>query len=173
MLVGATERGVCAVTLGRDEEPLVAELQREFPNATLERDEASIAEWVSAIVRHLEGEASHPEVPMDLRGTDFQLRVWKALREIPYGETRTYSDIAIALGQPSAARAVARACATNKVALLVPCHRVVRESGALAGYRWGLERKRRLLEQERSVASPRPAEAPTEHPPRGPSGPRT
>lgn len=153
VLVGATERGVCAVALGGDESGLEAELRREFPNALIERDDSAVREWVDPIVRHLEG--AHPglAVPLDLQGTAFQLRVWKALQEIPPGETRSYGEVAAAIGRPSAARAVARACASNRAALVVPCHRVVREGGALGGYRWGSDRKRRLLEREAETAA--------------------
>jgi len=152
LLVGATERGVCAVTLGDDDAALVAELRREYPNATLERTEAELDQWITAIVRRLSGESAGVALPLDLRATAFQLQVWKALQEIPYGSTRSYSEIAAAIGKPTAVRAVARACARNPVALVVPCHRVVREDGKLGGYRWGIERKRRLIQQERDLA---------------------
>jgi AraC family transcriptional regulator of adaptative response/methylated-DNA-[protein]-cysteine methyltransferase len=158
LLVAATERGVCAVMLGDDDESLEAALAEEYPNATVERSPAEIGEWVEAIVRHLEGVEPRLDVPVDVRGTAFQWRVWKALQEIPYGSTRSYREVAAAIGAPSAVRAVAGACARNRVALVVPCHRVLRDDGALSGYRWGRERKRRLLEQERALA-PRPADA--------------
>lgn len=151
LLVAATQQGVCSVSFADGEEQLEAALRREFPNAELARDDGDLAAWVDAIVEHIEGVRSRLDVPADLVGTDFQLRVWRALREIPYGTTRSYSEVATAIGQPSAARAVARACATNRVALVVPCHRVVREDGGISGYRWGADRKRRLLERERGA----------------------
>ncbi|MFW6070533.1 MAG: bifunctional DNA-binding transcriptional regulator/O6-methylguanine-DNA methyltransferase Ada [bacterium] len=151
LLVAITERGVCAVSLGGDDAGLVAALEDEFPNAAaIERDDEALQPWVQPIVRYLDGVHAHPTVPLDLQGTDFQRRVWKALQEIPYGETRTYGEVAAMLGQPSAARAVAQACASNQVALVVPCHRVVRQDGSSGGYRWGAERKERLLAHERS-----------------------
>jgi AraC family transcriptional regulator of adaptative response/methylated-DNA-[protein]-cysteine methyltransferase len=150
LLVGATERGVCAVALGDDDATLRAALGAEYPRATLDGEEDErLGGWVRAIVAQLEGEAPRADVPVDVRGTAFQWRVWKALCEIPAGETRSYSAIARAIGQPTAVRAVANACASNRVALVVPCHRAVREDGALGGYRWGEERKRRILERER------------------------
>ncbi|HEX5832056.1 MAG TPA: bifunctional DNA-binding transcriptional regulator/O6-methylguanine-DNA methyltransferase Ada [Gemmatimonadaceae bacterium] len=155
LLVAATERGVCAVSLADSVEQLEAALRREFPNADLARDDGALAEWMAAIVEHVEGVRPRLTVPTDLEGTEFQLRVWRALQEIPYGSTRSYREVADAIGQPSAARAVARACATNRVALVVPCHRVVREDGSISGYRWGAERKRRLLDEERGGAARR------------------
>ncbi|HNP72797.1 MAG TPA: methylated-DNA--[protein]-cysteine S-methyltransferase, partial [Kouleothrix sp.] len=123
-------------------------LARELPAAALVRDDGALGAWVQAIVRHLSGAQATIELPLDVRATAFQQRVWQALLAIPYGATRTYGEVAAALGQPTAARAVARACATNPVALVVPCHRVVGEGGELRGYRWGVERKRQLLEHE-------------------------
>jgi AraC family transcriptional regulator of adaptative response/methylated-DNA-[protein]-cysteine methyltransferase len=160
LLVAATERGVCAVMLGDSDEALEAALAVEYPNATVERSPAGIGAWVEAIVRHLEGTEPRLDVPVDVRGTAFQWRVWKALQEIPYGSTRSYREVAAAIGAPSAVRAVAGACARNRVALVVPCHRVVRDDGAPSGYRWGRERKQRLLEQERAVAARHPEPGP-------------
>lgn len=152
LLVALTERGVCAVYLGDDDHVLTDELENEFPGArAIERADETLHTWVKPVVRYLEGVHAHPTVPLDLQGTDFQRRVWKALQEIPYGETRTYGDIAAEIGQPSAARAVAQACAGNRIALLVPCHRVVRKDGAAGGYRWGTDRKARLLRHERRI----------------------
>ncbi|HEX6536969.1 MAG TPA: bifunctional DNA-binding transcriptional regulator/O6-methylguanine-DNA methyltransferase Ada [Gemmatimonadaceae bacterium] len=148
LLVAATDRGVCAVSLGDSADELESGLTREFPRADLERADAALASWVRPIIAHLEGADAGLELPLELVGTDFQMRVWRALQEIPAGSTRSYSQVAEAIGRPGAARAVARACASNRVALVVPCHRVVREGGALGGYRWGIERKRRLLESE-------------------------
>jgi AraC family transcriptional regulator of adaptative response/methylated-DNA-[protein]-cysteine methyltransferase len=149
MLVGATDRGVCSVTFGASDPELEAGLRKEYPNARLERGEdQELEDWTSAIVHHLEGHDPRLALPLDVTATAFQWRVWKALQEIPRGETRSYGEIAAALGKPSAARAVARACASNRVALAVPCHRAIRGNGDTGGYRWGEERKRRILELE-------------------------
>lgn len=155
LLVAATERGLCAVTLGDDDTSLVDALRHEYPRASIEPAGAELQGWVDQIVAYLEGERTNLPLPLDLPATDFQRRVWQALREIPYGHTRSYREIAETIGRSTAARAVARACASNRVALVIPCHRVVRGDGDLSGYRWGPERKRRLLELEansRSVA---------------------
>lgn len=148
LLVAATERGVSAVMLGEDDDRLAAELRREYPNATCEPASDGLGTWVTAVVEHLRGGADSRALPLDVEATVFQWRVWQALREIPYGATRTYSELAEAIGEPTAVRAVARACASNPVAVTVPCHRIVRKSGELGGYRWGIERKQRLLETE-------------------------
>ena len=149
LLVAATPKGVCFVGLsGRDGE-LESALRREFPKAAaIERDEDRLGAAVGAILAYLEGREPHIDLPVDIRATAFQRRVWAELRRIPFGETRSYAEIAAAVGAPRAVRAVGRACATNPVALVVPCHRVVREDGGLSGYRWGLERKKALLERE-------------------------
>ncbi len=147
LLVATTAHGVCAVYLGDTEEALQAALDAEFPRATIRRG-VERDEWVAAAVAVASGQAGEG-VPLDLQGTAFQQRVWLALRAIPRGETRTYAQLATMIGQPSAVRAAARACATNKVSLLVPCHRVVGSDASLTGYRWGVERKKRLLEMER------------------------
>lgn len=149
VLVGATERGVCVVRLGDTPEDLTAELRRDFPAATLSTDNPHLAEWVDTLLHHLSGEQPHIELPLDIRATAFQQRVWAELRAIPYGEQRSYSAIAAAIGNPKATRAVANACANNPVAVVIPCHRVIREDGDLGGYRWGLARKAAILEQER------------------------
>lgn len=151
VLVGATERGLCAVLLGDDEEALPADLAAAFPRAALERSPRRLRGACAAVVRHLADTRSPLALPLDLCGTPFQLRVWRALRRIPPGETRTYSEIAAELGEPRAARAVARACARNAVAVLVPCHRVVPKEGGVGGYRWGSRRKRALLARERAA----------------------
>lgn len=148
LLVATTAHGVCAVYLGDDEAQLVEALEAEFPRATITPGVAH-PEWVAAAVAVANGQA-HEDVPLDLQGTAFQQRVWQALRSIPRGETRTYAQLATMIGQPSAVRAAARACATNKVSLLVPCHRVVGSDASLTGYRWGVQRKRRLLDWERA-----------------------
>ena len=150
LLVAATERGVCAVSFGDQRDELVHSLVAEYPAAVINHDDANLGEWVAAILRHLDGAQPHLGLPLDLQATAFQLRVWEELRRIPYGATRSYKETAAAIGQPTATRAVARACATNPVALLTPCHRVIRESGEPGGYRWGLGRKEILLERERS-----------------------
>jgi AraC family transcriptional regulator, regulatory protein of adaptative response / methylated-DNA-[protein]-cysteine methyltransferase len=147
LLVAATERGVAVVYLGDSPTKLVAELRRELPDATVVRDDGAVGEWARAVAES--AAAGVPaNVPLDVQGTAFQRRVWAALRQIPAGVTRTYREVAESIGQPTAARAVARACATNPASVVVPCHRVVRGDGGLAGYRWGLERKRALLAAE-------------------------
>jgi AraC family transcriptional regulator of adaptative response/methylated-DNA-[protein]-cysteine methyltransferase len=155
VLLAATTRGVCAVVAGRDDRALEAELRRDFPRAAFARDDRSLRAWVRAVVREIDGDRPAGGVPLDLHGTRFQLRVWNALRAIPRGQTRSYREIGTALGQPRSARAVGRACASNKVMALVPCHRVVREDGAPGGYRWGLARKKRMLARERSCTAQR------------------
>jgi AraC family transcriptional regulator of adaptative response/methylated-DNA-[protein]-cysteine methyltransferase len=150
LLVAATTRGVCAVMLGESDEELEGELRREYPRAEVLRGETRLAEWVSSIVASLGGRNDAVLVPLDLPGTAFQWKVWGALRQIPVGATRSYKDVADAIGRPTAARAVARACAANRAAVAIPCHRVVREDGSLGGYRWGAERKGKLLAAERS-----------------------
>jgi AraC family transcriptional regulator of adaptative response/methylated-DNA-[protein]-cysteine methyltransferase len=153
LVVGATERGLCWLALAGTTAEAEASLRKEFPLATLRRD-PSLSRLVDVAVGQVAGQKiqSGPglrqELPLDLRGTAFQLRVWQALRDIPRGETRSYSQLARELGNPNATRAVARACAINRVALVVPCHRVVGASGSLTGYRWGVERKRQLLDAE-------------------------
>jgi AraC family transcriptional regulator of adaptative response/methylated-DNA-[protein]-cysteine methyltransferase len=153
VLVAATERGVSAVYLGDAENTLVAELREEYPRAGIALAKDVFQRWVREIVMRIEGKRSRLELPLDLQATAFQRRVWQELQQIPRGRTRTYSQVARALGQPKAVRAVARACATNPVSIVVPCHRVIREDGALAGYRWGLSRKKQLLAQERAAGN--------------------
>jgi len=148
LLMAATERGVSAVYLGDDDETLEAALSQEYPAADIQRDDARLQQWVGEIVNHLGGCHPHLDLPLDVQATAFQRRVWQELQAIPYGSTRSYREVAEALGRPSASRAVARACATNPVSIIVPCHRVVRGDGSLGGYRWGLNRKRALLKQE-------------------------
>ena len=148
VLVAATEKGVCAVRLGDSDRTLESDLLREYPAADVTRDEKTLAKWVEQLVDHLAGKRPHLDLPLDVQATAFQWTVWEKLGEIPYGSTRSYSDVARAIGRPTATRAVARACATNPVALVIPCHRVVREDKSLGGYRWGLERKKALLARE-------------------------
>jgi len=158
LLVAATERGICAVALGANDVTLLRELRRELPNAGYERVDDGSDDWLSAVIAHVFAELGWSEVaapalpPLDLRASAFQWRVWQALTTIPAGETRSYGEVAAAIGAPRAARAVARACASNRLALVVPCHRVVREDGSIGGYRWGIARKQRLLAREREVA---------------------
>lgn len=150
LAVAATASGIAAVALGADDDDLRARLTAEFPGADFVTDDETLAQWVAAILAYLDGWQPSLDLPLDVRGTAFQRRVWRELQAIPYGETRTYAQIAQQIGQPSAARAVARACATNPAALVIPCHRVVRGDGSLGGYKWGMERKARLLDGERS-----------------------
>lgn len=147
LLVAATERGIAAVSLGESEAALEDALRAEYPAATVERDDVALAPRVRAVLDRLAGSGG-PELPLDINATAFQWRVWQELLRIPAGATRSYGEVARALGRPSAARAVARACASNPVALVIPCHRVVASDGSLGGYRWGAERKKRLLERE-------------------------
>ena len=153
VLVGATERGVSAVYLGESEKALVKELRGEYPRAEISAGSEPFSAWVQAIVAHLEGKQPRLDLPLDVQATAFQRRVWQELQRIPYGATRSYREIARALGKPRAVRAVARACATNPVSVVVPCHRVIRADGSLAGYRWGIERKKNLLAREGRAAS--------------------
>ena len=146
--MGATQRGISALYLGKDDAALQAALRKEYPRAEISRDRNGLEGWVAKILDHLRGHEPNLDLPTDVQATAFQRRVWEELRKIPYGATRTYSQVARAIGKPKAIRAVARACATNPVSVVVPCHRVVRQDGNLAGYRWGLDRKLKLLEQE-------------------------
>ena len=148
LLVAVTERGICSVALGDDEESLVGSLRAEYPAAELARATDANDRLVDAVVAHVEGTARAADVPLDVKATAFQWQVWRALQRIPEGATRSYQEIARELGHPSAARAVARACASNRIAVLIPCHRVVRGDGALGGYRWGVARKAALLARE-------------------------
>jgi AraC family transcriptional regulator of adaptative response/methylated-DNA-[protein]-cysteine methyltransferase len=152
LLLAATERGVCAVCIGDADRVLEGNLRGEYPAAEVERDDAALRPLATDLLQHLAGARPHLDLPIDVQATAFQWRVWRELQAIPYGETRTYQEVARAVGQPSAVRAVARACATNPVAVIIPCHRVVRTDGGLGGYRWGLQRKQTLLEQERQGA---------------------
>jgi AraC family transcriptional regulator of adaptative response/methylated-DNA-[protein]-cysteine methyltransferase len=148
LLVGATGRGICAVSLGDSDAELESALFEDYPAAEIGRDEEGLGEWVSALLDYLDGQRPHIDLPLDVQATAFQCMVWKELQAIPYGATRSYSDVAEAIGHPKAVRAVAHACAKNRVSLVIPCHRVVRKDGHLGGYRWGLDRKRALLARE-------------------------
>jgi AraC family transcriptional regulator of adaptative response/methylated-DNA-[protein]-cysteine methyltransferase len=150
ILIAATERGVCRVFLGDFDETLEAQLEAEFPDTRLRSDADRLAAWAREIRASLDSHGREARIPLDAPGTPFQHRVWNHLRLIPRGQTQTYTEVADAVGLPRGARAVARACATNPVSVVVPCHRVVRRDGGLGGYRWGIARKRALLERERS-----------------------
>ncbi|HEX6284903.1 MAG TPA: bifunctional DNA-binding transcriptional regulator/O6-methylguanine-DNA methyltransferase Ada, partial [Pyrinomonadaceae bacterium] len=155
MLVAVTERGVCAVRMGDADAELESDLSAEFPEAAIQRADASLGETVQQVLDHLTNNKPHLDLPLDVRSTAFQRQVWEKLRAIPYGQTVSYGDVAKSLGKPGAVRAVGRACATNPVALVIPCHRVVREDQSPGGYRWGLERKKQLLDIERKTLSSR------------------
>jgi len=149
LLVAVTERGICKLSLGDAPAPLIADFEAEFHRAERIRDDDGVGYWVGRIIAYLEGWQPDISLPLDLRATTFQLKVWRELQAIPVGETRSYSEVAAAIGKPAASRAVAKACARNPVALVIPCHRIIRADNRLGGYRWGLERKRALLERER------------------------
>jgi AraC family transcriptional regulator, regulatory protein of adaptative response / methylated-DNA-[protein]-cysteine methyltransferase len=157
LLVATTLRGICAVTLGADEAELEQRLADEFPNAALERVDAGREEWLDAVIARVTHELGWSDdhvpalPPIDVAATAFQWRVWDALTRIPHGQTRSYGELAAELGVPRAARAIGRACGSNKLALIVPCHRIIREDGSMGGWRWGVERKQRLLDAERGV----------------------
>ena len=153
MLIAATKKGICALRFGNDD-ALTQELRLEFPHAILTQDQRAIESHIRTVLDYLSGRHAHLDLSLDVHATEFQQRVWAALREIPYGQTRSYREIAHKIGEPNAVRAVARACARNPVALVVPCHRVVRANGKLSGYRWGVQRKRALLARERTPARP-------------------
>ncbi len=159
MMIGATDRGLCFVQFAETEEALLAMLRREYPHAQLtpmrQPHEPQFTAWMAALQRHLAGNEPRLHLPLDLRATAFQWKVWRYLQSIPYGEVQSYGEVAAAIGQPSAVRAVARACASNRTALLIPCHRVIRGTGEMGGYRWGVDRKRTLLDTERAAASRR------------------
>jgi AraC family transcriptional regulator, regulatory protein of adaptative response / methylated-DNA-[protein]-cysteine methyltransferase len=156
MMIGATDRGLAFVQFGDTADELLRRLRAEYPRATLEPmrepHHPDFERWVDALRRHLAGVQPHIDLPLDIRSTAFQMRVWSYLRSIPYGEVQSYSEVAQGIGTPSAVRAVAHACASNTVAIAIPCHRVIRSSGELGGYRWGLERKRAIIDRERTAA---------------------
>jgi AraC family transcriptional regulator, regulatory protein of adaptative response / methylated-DNA-[protein]-cysteine methyltransferase len=153
LLVAATERGLCRVELGMQPDALVEDLRREFPEAaTLARDDSALGRFVTELLHRIDGAPPRDDLPLDIQATAFQRRVYEELLRIPTGQTRTYREIAEAIGQPTAARAVGNACATNPVALAIPCHRVLRNGGALGGYAWGIERKQALISAEQRAA---------------------
>jgi AraC family transcriptional regulator of adaptative response/methylated-DNA-[protein]-cysteine methyltransferase len=149
LLVAATSKGICSVKLGDKDETLERELRQEYPAASITPNRSDLGGWVKAILTYLSGRRPHLDLPLDIQATAFQWKVWRYLQSIPYGETRAYSQVAHDIGRPAAVRAVARACATNPVCLVIPCHRVVGKDGALTGYRWGVERKKKLLATEK------------------------
>ena len=151
LLVAMTTEGICCVSIDDDDEKLESHLYEEYPASEITRDDPLMQEWVEQFVAFISGRQPHFDLPLDIRATAFQLSVWQTLQEIPYGETRSYGEIAEAIGQPTAVRAVARACAANPVPLVVPCHRVIRSDGEIGGYGLGVERKRALLEQEHEL----------------------
>ena len=157
LMIAATDRGLCFVQFGNSRESLLAELRKEYPGASLEAmkepGSRDFRRWMDGLAKYLTGEQPRLDLPLDVRTTAFQMRVWNYLQSIPYGQVRSYGEVAAGIGSPSATRAVARACATNRVALAIPCHRVIRGSGELGGFRWGLQRKRKLLELERTAAA--------------------
>jgi len=159
LLIAATGRGICSVCLGDSDAALESALFQEYPRAEIRKDATGLGALVEAFHEHLAGRMPQLDLPVDVQATIFERKVWRELRKIPYGETRSYSEVARAIGQPRAVRAVGHACATNRVAVVIPCHRVVRQDGGLGGYRWGLDRKRALLEKEKenSKAKARPA----------------
>ncbi len=154
IMIGATDRGLCFVQFGDDESSLLKELKREYPSAeciAMRRPaSAAFQTWMAALRTHLDGRQPRLDLPLDIRATAFQMRVWTYLQKIPYGEVQSYSEVAQGIGAPKAVRAVARACASNRLALVIPCHRVIRGTGELGGYRWGLARKRLLIDRERA-----------------------
>jgi AraC family transcriptional regulator, regulatory protein of adaptative response / methylated-DNA-[protein]-cysteine methyltransferase len=150
MLIAATDKGVCSIQFDRSDSELLEGLKREFPFAIRKEDEGGLHFWASALLKHMAGKNLDASLPLDIRATAFQRQVWTYLQSIPFGQTKSYSEVAKAIGRPSACRAVARACATNPVAVEIPCHRVVREDGTMGGYRWGLDRKKTLLHMEKS-----------------------
>jgi AraC family transcriptional regulator of adaptative response/methylated-DNA-[protein]-cysteine methyltransferase len=153
MMIAATDRGICAIQFADSDQELQQGLMREFPFATRRRDDEAMSEHRDNLTRLIAGQTPNPQLPLDIRATAFQRRVWEALQKIPRGETRSYSAVAKKIGMPKATRAVARACATNPVAVAIPCHRVVRQDGELGGYRWGVERKEQLLAMEKEAGA--------------------
>jgi len=148
MLVAATDKGICAIQFADTDDELTEGLKREFPFAVRKRDDASMRSWTNTVLRQISGHKTNRSLPLDIQATAFQRRVWDHLQSLPFGTTQSYGEVAKAIGRPTAARAVARACASNRIAVAIPCHRVVREDGEMGGYRWGVERKKALLQME-------------------------
>jgi AraC family transcriptional regulator of adaptative response/methylated-DNA-[protein]-cysteine methyltransferase len=155
MLVAATDKGICAIQFADTDDELIEGLKREFPFANRRREDESMRPWTKTLLAHMAGHRLSRALPLDIQATAFQRRVWTHLQSLPFGVTESYGQVAKAIGRPTAARAVARACATNPVAVAIPCHRVVREDGKMGGYRWGIERKRALLQLEQQGAERR------------------
>lgn len=155
MLVAATEKGICAIQFADTDDELTEGLKREFPFAVRKRDDESMQRWTEAVLRQISGHKLNRSLPLDIQATAFQRRVWNHLQSLPFGTTQSYGEVAKAIGRPTAARAVARACASNRIAVAIPCHRVVREDGEMGGYRWGVERKKTLLQLEQQGSQPR------------------
>lgn len=155
LMMAATDRGLCSVQIGAREAEMLERLGKEFPGAVISRMQpqrsGQFRRWMRSLAEHLEGMNQRLDIPLDIKGTAFQVKVWNYLQRIPYGEVRSYSEVARAIGRPAAVRAVGSACASNRLALVIPCHRVIRGDGGLGGYRWGLERKRALIDRERAV----------------------
>ena len=159
MMAGATDRGLCFLEFGDNPDDLLSTLRNEYPSASIEPMgkpyPAEFQKWMDSLADHLAGVKPHLDLPLDIRATAFQMRVWNYLQSIPYGDVQSYGEVASGIGQPNATRAVARACASNKVAIVIPCHRVIRGTGELGGYRWGLARKRTLIDRERAARAAR------------------
>lgn len=157
LLMAATEKGVCCVQFGDDQNQLIQQLHEEFPNADLKespaQDSIELDHWLEALDQHINHNAPRPNIPLDIRGTAFQMTVWQFLTQIQEGETMTYKDVAEKIGKPNAVRAVGTACGKNRIGVLIPCHRVLRSDGGLGGYRWGLERKKTLLNNEKQESN--------------------
>jgi AraC family transcriptional regulator of adaptative response/methylated-DNA-[protein]-cysteine methyltransferase len=161
MLVAATEKGICAIQFGDTDNELTEGLKREFPFAIRKREDESMRSWTNVVLRQISGHKLNRSLPLDIQATAFQRRVWAHLQSLPFGTTQSYGEVAQAIGQPNAARAVARACASNRIAVAIPCHRVVRGDGDVGGYRWGAERKRTLLQLEQEGSNARPVASPS------------
>lgn len=148
LLVATTDKGICAVKFGDRKQNLIKTLTEEFNEATMIRNDSNLQDWIESILNLIAGKKAHHDLPLDIRGTSFQQQVWQELQKIPWGETRTYGEIANNIGKPKATRAIGNACGANPVALIIPCHRVIRSDGSLGGYRWGIECKQKLLDKE-------------------------
>jgi AraC family transcriptional regulator of adaptative response/methylated-DNA-[protein]-cysteine methyltransferase len=151
MLIAATEKGICSIQFARSDAELLERLKREFPFANRKQDDGGLTSWADALLRHMQGRDLDSSLPLDIQATAFQRRVWTYLQSIPFGQTKSYGEVAQAIGHPRAYRAVARACATNPVAVAIPCHRVVSKDGSMSGYRWGTARKKTLLRMEQQA----------------------
>lgn len=153
ILLARNTRGVCSILLGDTDSQLCTDLQQRYPQAQLSRNDSALAPWLQQVTDFLAAPMTPIEFPVDIQGTDFQKSVWAMLQDIPVGETRSYSEVAQQLGRPKAVRAVANACAANPLALIIPCHRILRADGGISGYRWGVERKRAVLAKEKKAAA--------------------